>query len=187
MIQSQFTPQLNLLAVCIISTLVISFIIFLVAFILYIKRCRVIKNEVDRGLPERKPHGGLHAILAFLGISIVIVLNVVFYSQVRANPGNFGRKANRGDIAIESDIDFSKLGTQIIVTPQNDIYELSVKVDLLDSNKNTLYSVNKSLGDVKKGKDSKFTISLSDVGFSVSINTTYVRVDVIGGSICYFV
>lgn len=103
-----------------------------------------------------------------------------------STPKPFSRSANNGDIIISSDLDLSAFGGKYIITPQTDINGLVISITYLDKNKKQLTQFTKNIGNVKKGVQVNFSISLFDLGLSVAWNTSYESIAVIGGTVSYF-
>ena len=98
----------------------------------------------------------------------------------------FTRAANNNDITMEVNTDLASLGSKFTVSPQVDIKGLQVTVEFLDKNKNKLTETEKYLGNVQKGVQVSFTVSLSDLGLSVTWNAHYTNTRVSGGTVSYF-
>ncbi|MCH5172414.1 MAG: zinc ribbon domain-containing protein [Erysipelotrichales bacterium] len=137
-----------------------------------------------------------HGFLKFIAILTILVGCILGISKIidsKKNPYNqdgatqlFKRSANNNDIYVNSDLDLSNLGVKYIITPQVDIDGLKVTIEFLDKNMNALDSYVKSIGNVKKGVQVNFSISLLDLGISVAWNTKYESLGVTGGTVSYF-
>lgn len=147
---------------------------------------------------EKKSHGFLKFIIVLLVIGSIIFGVVKFFeykqtenstTQQGNNDGNhklLSRSANKNDISVDSDLELASLGAKYSIIPQTDIDGLEITINFLDSNKNILTSVVKYLGNVKKGVQVNFSISLLDVNLSVAWNTKYESWTVTGGTVSYF-
>ena len=151
---------------------------------------------------EKKSHGFLKFIIAVLiiGACVFGIVKFIQYEQSQAvvdgngttqgnTDGNthlFKRSANNNDIVVDADLDLTSFGVKCVIMPQTDIEGLVVRVNFLDKNKNIIDSVTKNLGNVTKGVQVSFSISLFDLGLSVAWNTNYESVAVIGGTVSYF-
>lgn len=87
---------------------------------------------------------------------------------------------------INSDLDLSSFGGKYIVIPQIDIDNLQITVNYLDKNQNILTSKIENLGNVSKGIQVSFSISLFDLGLSVIWNIQHESIVVTGGTVSYF-
>lgn len=147
---------------------------------------------------EKKSHGFRNFLIVLLIIGLLIfgAVKLIEYKQTE-NPitaqGNSDgstkllcRSARISDIQVESELDLVAFGGKYIVTPKTDISGLEVTISFLDNNKKVLTSVKKSLGNVKEGIQTSFSISLFDLSFSVAINTKYDSLTVTGGTVSYF-
>ena len=135
-------------------------------------------------------------IVVILGAIIFGVVKFVEYKMTE-NPytaesnkdGNtklLSRSANNGDITVTSDIDLSNLGNKVTITPQSDISGLTVSIMYYDKDMNVLTSTTRYIGNVTKGVQTSFTISILDLGFKDAWNTKYTSVGVTGGTVSYF-
>ena len=109
-------------------------------------------------------------------------------NQGNSNSSNklFTRKANTNDVIVDYDMDLSNFGMKCVVYPQTDINNLELTIEFLDSNKKVLTTKVKTLGNVKKGVQASFSISIGELGLSVAWKTEYSRISVSGGSVSYF-
>ncbi len=96
------------------------------------------------------------------------------------------REANNGDITVDGELDFSSLGEKIIIFPQVDIDDLEITLKLYDDNNKLLTTRVKYFGNVKKGVSVEFSISIVDLGLSVSWNARKTSIEVTGGTVSYF-
>lgn len=96
------------------------------------------------------------------------------------------RSARASDITVNTELDMSSFGAKFVITPNNDIKNLSLKVRLLDSDKSVLYTTTKSLGNVTEGVQVSFTISIFELSLSIVWNTSYTSWQVAGGTVSYF-
>lgn len=151
---------------------------------------------------KKKSHGFLAFLIWFIVIGACIfgVIKLVQNQQSKnivdgkgTTQGNtdgathlFKRSANNNDIIIDSDLDLSSLGAKYIILPQTDIDNLQITINFLDKNKEILTSKVEMIGNVKKGVQVNFSISLFDLGFSVAWNTQYESLAVTGGTVSYF-
>ena len=151
---------------------------------------------------KKKSHGFLKFLIVIFIVGACIFGVVKFVQSQQANQvvdghgttqgntdGNthlFKRSANINDITYDYDLDLMSLGEKITILPQTDIDGLVITINFLDSNKKILTSISKSLGNVKKGVQVSFSISLMDLGLSVALNTQYNSIAVTGGTVSYF-
>lgn len=151
--------------------------------------------------PPKKSHGFLifFIVVVIIGICIFGIVKFVQYQRserdvgVGTTQGNHDgdkhllkRSANRDDISVSSDLDLASFGGKYSIIPQTDIDGLEITINYLDSNRNVLQSLVKSLGNVKKGVQVEFSVSLFDLGLSVAWNTEYESIVVTGGTVSYF-
>lgn len=101
-------------------------------------------------------------------------------------PKLFTRDANSGDIVVDSELDFSSLGAKFVITPQRDIDGLKIEINFLDKNKETLYTKKKTLGNVTKGVQVSFSISLFDLDITTVFKTEYTSISVTAGTVSWF-
>lgn len=97
-----------------------------------------------------------------------------------------GRRANNGDILFDCDLDLSSFGAKYTITPQSDINNLVIELGFFDSNKNELCTQEKTIGNVKKGVQVSFSVSLLDISLSTAWNTRYVSCRVVDGRVPFF-
>ncbi len=132
-------------------------------------------------------------------IAIILIIAIVIFSVVKLaecaatnNQNSDGtthltrRSAKNSDISFDTDTDWSSLGTKIIITPKVDIDDLKITVNIKNSNKITIYTTEKYIGDVKKSVQANCSVTLSELGWSNSLNAEYVAVSVTGGTVSYF-
>ena len=158
-------------------------------------------NAVSSVTPQKKSHGFLIFLIVavILGVCIFGIVKFVQYQQTEYDDGRgtiqgnhdgdrqlFKRSASSNDISVDSDLDLTSFGGKYTVLPQTDIDGLELTIHFLDSNRSVLQSVVKSLGNVKKGVQVSFSISLFDLGVSVAWNTKYESIVVTGGTVSYF-
>lgn len=150
----------------------------------------------------KKSHGGLTFFIVIIVLSVCIfgIVKLIQYQQTKqpvdgqhTTQGNldgtshlFRRSANLNDVTISTELDLASFGSKIIIMPKVDISMLEITVNFLDSNKKLLTSTSKQVGNVKKGVQATFSISLFELGFSVAWNTKYNTVAVTGGTVSYF-
>jgi len=80
----------------------------------------------------------------------------------------------------------SSFGVKYVIMPNTDITNLSLKIKFLDDDKKVLYTMTKSLDNVKEGVQASLSISLFELSLSVSLNTSYTSWQVSGGTVSYF-
>lgn len=97
-----------------------------------------------------------------------------------------GRKAHNSDILFDCDLDLSSFGAKYTITPQSDINNLVIELGFFDSNKNELCTQEKTIGNVKKGVQVSFSISLLDMSLSTAWNTKYISCSVVSGRVPIF-
>lgn len=97
-----------------------------------------------------------------------------------------GRRANNNDILFDSAFDFSSLGVKYTITPQSDINMLVIELRYFDDDNNELSMQEKNLGNVKKGVQVSFSVSLLDISLSTAWNTRYVSCRVVDGRVPFF-
>ena len=150
----------------------------------------------------KRSHGCLISLIVIIivGACIFGIFKFIEYNQsksdvdgngtTQSNPdGNthlFSRSANNGDVTINSDLDLASFGAKYTVMPNVDIDNLQITVNFLDKNRKILTSKVQSLGNVKKGVQASFSISLMDLGLKVAWNTEYESAAVTGGTVSYF-
>ena len=155
---------------------------------------------------EKTANGFLRVLSVLIILGVIVFIGVKFVqcqaktestqqselpqtSNQQCSNGNnklFSRSANNGDIIIDSDLDLSSFGMKCVVSPQRDITNLELTIEFLDSNENVLTTKVKSLGNVKKGAQVSFSISIVELGLSATWKTHYARVAVSGGTVSYF-
>lgn len=146
---------------------------------------------------EKKSYGCLIAailiVVFIVGITIALV-KIVDINKTNDNSSSSGgsgvhlfyRDANNGDIVCDMNSDISNLGIKILITPQQDISNLSVLISLYDKNKNVLWSTTKQLGNVTTGNQINVSYSILEIGLSNSLKGNYISVAVVGGTVSYF-
>ena len=142
---------------------------------------------------KKKRSNGFLKFIVILTILAGCIMGISKIIDSQINPHNqdgatqlFKRSANNNDIYVNSDLDLSNLGVKYIITPQVDIDGLKITIKFLDKNMKVLDSYVKSIGNVKKGVQVNFSISLLDLGISVAWNTKYESLGVTGGTVSYF-
>ncbi len=153
------------------------------------------KNQTAEG---KKSHGCLTALIVLIIFGVIVCFGYV-YIQNQLNPNDslnptnqgssnklFSRSATTNDILIDYDLDIASFGMKVTVNPQSDINNLELTIKFLDSNEKVLSTKVKALGNVKKGVQVNFSISIGEMGWSVAWNTKYTLVTVTGGTVSYF-
>ena len=100
-------------------------------------------------------------------------------------PSLFTRKANWNDMVIDFEWNWSSLSTDMIITPNTDIDDLSIQLSFYDKNENLLCTTSKYIGNVKEGVQITKKISLSEFAkyiFSIDHTTPTIT----SGSVSYF-
>ena len=151
-------------------------------------------DETEKQEPENnKPKNPWKIIAILLIIAIVIFSFVKLIECATTNNQNkdgathlTSRSARNNDISISTDTDWSSLGTRIIITPNIDIDDLKITVNIQNSSKTTIYTTQKFIGDVKKNVQTSCSVTLSELGWNNSLNAKYVSVTVSGGTVSYF-
>lgn len=149
---------------------------------------------------EKKSGSGclkVFIVLLVIAVAIFAIIKFVEYQATKNSSGGGGnsdgnlnlvrRSANNGDISIDDGtIDIASLGVKYAVTPKVDIDGLVVTVIIMDKNENELTTLVKSLGDVKKGVQVNFTVSLAELSFTTVLKAYYQSLSVTGGTVSYF-
>ena len=113
----------------------------------------------------------------------------VFFRQPNGNNVEIKlltRAANNKDILMTGETDFSSLGAKYTVTPQCDIDGLELKIKVCDKKDTILKTYTKYLGNVVKGVQVAFTISLEDLGLINSLKASYLEWSVVSGTVSYY-
>lgn len=130
-------------------------------------------------------------IVAFLvGLFFVVRACVISTNEYFNNYDDshlFRRDATINDMSIDSNLNVAALGADFVINPNVDIDDLEMTITFLDSNKDSLKSFVKFVGDVKEGVQVSFTISYLELGFPAVFEVTYVRGVVSGGTVSIFV
>lgn len=153
---------------------------------------------------NKESRGQLKGFVIFFLVATLLIgafICVVFLSDASssatgsasngATPSNgyhfeVGRKASNSDILFDCDIDLSSFGAKYTVTPQTDINNLVIELGFFDGNKNELSTQEKTIGNVKKGVQVSFSISLTEMSFSTVWNTKYISCRVVSGRVPIF-
>lgn len=157
---------------------------------------------MDNTNEKKKSHGCLIFIIVaiIVGACVFGIVKFIQYQQSKSvvdgsgttlgnTDGNtqlLSRSARNSDIVVDSDLDLASFGSKYTIMPQTDIDGLQVTIYFLDKNEKQLTSKIETLGNVKKGVQVSFSISLFDLGLSVAWNTEYTSVAVTGGTVSYF-
>lgn len=96
------------------------------------------------------------------------------------------RNANNNDITADGALDFSSLGEKITIIPQVDIDDLEITLEFYDKDYKPLTTKVKYFGNVKKGVSVEFSVSIVELGLSVSLKAVYTSVEVTRGTVSYF-
>lgn len=154
-------------------------------------------NEEEQNTPRE------HNIASSIGTTFVVflvcaALVVIMIFTIRAcalSDGNAEnsdgissitrRSANVNDIVVNYEIDIPNLSCKYVIMPQVDINNLRLKIDLCDKDYNNIYTTERYIGNVVKGNQCSFSISLFEVGLN-AVNIEYTKWTVTGGTVSNF-
>ena len=131
-------------------------------------------------------------LFCFIVLFIVIFFIAIIFLGVKKHNEQFKltnlfrRPARTNDILVDINADFSSFGCKFIIAPQVDINDLQITIDITDDKNKILTSLVKTLGNVKKGVQINYSLSIFELGLSTSLNATYASIYVTGGSVSYF-
>ncbi|MDE7405541.1 MAG: hypothetical protein K2M89_01535 [Clostridiales bacterium] len=106
-----------------------------------------------------------------------------------SKPSLLSRSATLNDITISGDdLDLSSFGEKLTFTPKKDIDGLKLKFVFQKSNGTKLQTIEKSMGNVKEGKQYSVTISITELKWDVIKNAfdLQCKYTVSAGTVSYF-
>ena len=127
-------------------------------------------------------------ILIIISIFAIVKIGECISSKNLNNDGTLNvtsRSANNSDISIDLSTEFSfNMNYELI--PRTDIKNLQLTFTFMDSNKNTITTKTKNIGNVNEG--TKYTVSISLTEFSLTeiFSIQYAKCNVTGGTVSYF-
>lgn len=106
-----------------------------------------------------------------------------------SKPSLLSRSATLNDITISGDdLDLSSFGEKLTFTPKKDISGLKLKFVFQKSNGTQLQTIEKSIGNVKEGRQYSVTISITELKWDVIKNAfdLQCKYTVSAGTVSYF-
>lgn len=106
-----------------------------------------------------------------------------------SKPSLLSRNATLNDITISGDdLDLSSFGEKLTFTPKKDISGLKLKFVFQKSNGTRLQTIEKSIGNVKEGRQYSVTISITELKWDVIKNAFDLecKYTVSAGTVSYF-
>lgn len=140
--------------------------------------------------------GCLITIIAFIlfviigfAIAYIITQKTNSDSDNNSQPSLLSRKATLNDITVSGDdLDLSSFGEKLTFTPKKDIDGLKLKFIFQKSNGTQLQTIEKSVGNVKEGRQYSVTISITELKWDVIKNAfdLQCKYTVSAGTVSYF-
>lgn len=157
----------------------------------FCKKCGAKQNTVNVNNNNEKKGCGIAIIVIIAFISSLIVF---FSIDARTKNNNndkgdnvieqmFTRDANNGDIEIDSKMNLNNLGVDIIIHPNCDIENLSIKIIQYDNDGKIVKTINKNLGNVKEGVELSTSLSLTDFSITEIWSLGATEIKVVGGKV----
>ncbi len=143
--------------------------------------------------PE-KSNNGCGCLITLLIIAIIIgtIIGIIIQEKDTDTPKGentetafMSRSAQNSDINAETELNLSKLGTDVIITPEVDIQNLKIRLDFYTSDNQFVKSIEKYIGDVKENTKESTTVSISSFSLSETLKIAKAKIEVIGGTVYY--
>ncbi|MBQ2702180.1 MAG: hypothetical protein IJF64_04235 [Clostridia bacterium] len=143
------------------------------------------------GEKKKSCSGCLVKLLVVVGVLVLIGLvgfNLLQRSKMKINnssPGLFERKASARDMELYDSYSFP-VSITLTVVPKENIEDLEILIQYLDSSGRIVKSQRKFIGDVRTGGVYEFDIKLTDFTVSQLAVITRCQYAVSGGTISFF-
>ena len=158
----------------------------------FCKKCGTNQNTVNTNNNDDKENKGcgIFVLITILVIIAIAVICTIIASNQNKNDNDenvfeqiITRDANNGDIEIDSKMNLNNLGVDIIIHPNCDIENLSIKIIQYDDDGKIVKTITKNLGNVKEGVELSTSLSLTDFSITEIWSLGATEIKVVGGKV----